>query len=103
MQVQIGKGNPRRITLAVFSFPYSNYRKAYVLPNSGSESFVQAFQQFIEDIQGIPPLFVFDNMRIEKKFNSNKNVQLTQLFDDLTEHYGFEAYFCSPHCPVSVK
>lgn len=100
MNIQIGKGKIRRITLAVFSFPYSNYRKAYVLPNSGSESFVIAFQQFIKDMQGIPPLFVFDNMRIARNFNIKEDsIQLTQLFDDLTKHYHFEAHFCSPHCP----
>jgi len=100
MNIQIGKGKARRISLAVFSFPYSNYRKAYVLPNSGSESFVLAFQQFIKDIQGIPPLFVFDNMRIARKFHKKEEgIKLTQLFDDLTKHYLFEANFCSPHCP----
>lgn len=100
MNIQIGNGKARRISLAVFSFPYSNYRKAYVLPNSGSESFVLAFQQFIKDMQGIPPLFIFDNMRIARKFHrKDMDIQLTQLFDDLTKHYHFEAHFCSPYCP----
>lgn len=100
MNIQIGKGKARRISLAVFSFPYSNYRKAYVLPNSDGESFVHAFKQFIHELQGIPPLFVFDNMRIARKFGKKEEgIELTHLFNDLTKHYNFEAYFCSSHCP----
>lgn len=75
--------------LAVFSFPYSNFKKVYVLKNSGSEAFVSALNQFIKDIDGVPKLFILDNMRIARQFstNLNSNVKLTSLFNDLSNHY----------------
>ncbi|GGM31817.1 hypothetical protein GCM10011351_17540 [Paraliobacillus quinghaiensis] len=102
IRVQIGD-NPKatKVSLAVFSFPYSNYKMAYVLPNGNSESFVIAFKQFINDMNGVPPKLVLDNMRIARIFSSAKDsdVKLTTLFEDLSSHYKFNVSFCSPHCP----
>ena len=102
MNIQIGdKKETTKISLAVFSFPYSNYKKAYVLNNSGGESFVIAFNKFIKDMNGVPPLFILDNMRIARKFSSKEDadIKLTTLFDDLCNHYHFKVQFCSPYCP----
>ena len=74
IHIQIGdKKETTKISLAVFSFPYSNYKKAYLLNNSSGESFVTAFQQFIKEMNGVPPLFILDNMRIARKFTTNND------------------------------
>jgi hypothetical protein len=102
IRVQIGdKPTATKFSLAVFSFPYSNFKKVYVLPNSNSESFVIAFKQFVKDMNGVPPKLILDNMRIARKISAanNNEIKLTQLFDDLCKHYQFEVHFCSPYCP----
>ncbi|MFD2679261.1 hypothetical protein [Bacillus seohaeanensis] len=102
LQLQIeDEENATRVSLAVFSFPYSNFRKAYVLPNASGESFVIAFKKFIKDMHGVPRLFILDNMRIARKLSSTSDneVKLTTLFKDLSKHYQFNVTFCAPHCP----
>lgn len=93
--------NTTRVYLAVFSFPYSNYKKIYVLEKSNGPAFVQALNQFITDMGGVPPLFILDNMKIARKFTTeiDSNVKLTSLFDELCNHFKFNVRFCSPYCP----
>lgn len=102
MNLQIGdEYKATRVSFAVFSFPYSNYKKAYVLPDSTGLSFVIAFKKFVKDMNGVPPLFRFDNMRITRRLTreSDSEVILTPLFRDLSTHYQFKVEFCSPYCP----
>lgn len=102
MNLQIGAENKTtRVCFAIFSFPYSNFKKVYVLPDSSGLSFVIAFKKFIIDVNGVPPLFKFDNMRIARKLKSecDSEVILTPLFRDLSTHYQFKVEFCSPYCP----
>lgn len=95
------KKKTTRVYLAVFSFPYSNYKKIYVLEKSNGPAFVQALNQFIDDMGGVPSLFILDNMKIARKFTTeiDSNVRLTSLFDDLCDHFKFNVRFCSPYAP----
>lgn len=102
VNLQIGdEYKATRVSFAVFSFPYSNYKKAYVLPDSTGLSFVVSFKRFVKDMNGVPPLFRFDNMRIAGKLTreSDSEIILTPLFRDLSNHYQFNVEFCSPYCP----
>lgn len=90
-----------RIALAIFSFPYSNYKKAYAMKDCSGQSFSIAFNQFVNDVGGIPPKLILDNMRIARIFSkSNRSDQkLTALFLELSDHFKFDVRFCSPYCP----
>ncbi|NLC66586.1 MAG: IS21 family transposase [Clostridium sp.] len=94
-------GTDKRLFIAVFTLPFSNYRKAYVYENENGYSFTKAFKEFIKDMDGVPPILLTDNMKIARIINrkNHKEKILTKLFSDLSRHYGFEVEFCNPRCP----
>ena len=93
--------NSTRLSLAVFTLPYSNFRKVYISKDSSGESFVNAFKNFTKELGGIAPNLILDNMRIAKIFSSKNDseVKLTRLFKGLSDHYGFNVRFCTPYMP----
>ena len=62
---------------------------------------ILAFNQFVNDIGGIPPKLILDNMRIARLFSkANRSDQkLTTLFQELSDYFKFDVRFCAPHCP----
>jgi len=97
IQLTIGD-KKKRICLAVFSFPYSNYRFYYVTISMSSECFLEAFQAFIKHIKAIPPVLIIDNMRITIQYADGKR-RLTKLFQQIEQHYGMKIKPCTPHRP----
>ena len=91
-------GGKKRICLAVFSFPYSNYRFYYATESMNKDCFLQAFQAFIKHIGAIPPVLIIDNMRIAVQYADGKR-KLTALFQQLEQHYGMKIKPCTPHRP----
>ena len=96
-----GNQHSTRLSLAIFTLPYSNYRKVYISKDSSGQSFVKAFKNFTEELGGIAPNLILDNMRIAKIFFFffDSEVKLTRLFKGLSDHYGFNVRFCTPHMP----
>jgi len=94
-------GCVKTVYFAVFALPYSNYRKVYITKNMNSKSFLSAFQEFTSEMNGVFPILLIDNMRIAARSNihAKKRKQLTKLFLDLSEFYGFEARLCTPYRP----
>lgn len=97
IQLTIGDKN-KRICLAVFSFPYSNYRFYYVTDSMNGPRFLQAFHAFIRHLGAVPPVLIIDNMRIAVQYDSGKR-KLTSLFQQLEQHYGMKIKPCTSHCP----
>lgn len=91
-------GKKKRICLAVFCFPYSNYRFYYATKSMNKDCFLQAFQAFIKHIGAIPPVLIIDNMRIAVQYTEGKR-KLTALFQQLEQHYGMKIKPCTPHRP----
>ena len=89
----------RTIYFAVFALPYSNYRKVYITKNMNGKSFIRAFQEFSTEMNGVFPVLLIDNMKIAARSNiyAKKKKQLTKLFLDLSEFYGFEARLFTPY------
>lgn len=97
IQLTIG-GAKKRVCIAVFSFPYSNYRFFYPTTSMTNTGFLEAFQAFIHHIGAIPPVLIIDNMRIAVQYDSGKRI-LTSLFRQLEQHYGMKIKPCTPHQP----
>lgn len=91
-------GIKRRICLAVFSFPYSNYRFYYATEAMNKECFLQAFQAFIRHLGAVPPVLIIDNMRIAVQYRDRIRT-LTPLFQQLERHYNIKIKPCTPHRP----
>jgi transposase len=94
-------GKNKRIYFAVYVFPYSNYKIAYVTEKEDGKSFAKTFDRFTNDVCGTAPIFVIDNMKIAKRIHdpTQKDKQLTLLFSELSKHYNFEVLFCAPRRP----
>lgn len=101
IQLTIG-GIKKRICLAVFSFPYSNYRFFYPTASMTNEGFLEAFQAFIQHIGAIPPVLIIDNMRIAVQYENGKRT-LTSLFRQLEQHYRMKIKPCTPHQPQQKR
>lgn len=91
----------KTVYFAVFALPYSNYRKVYITKNMNGKSFISAFHEFTAEMNGVFPILLIDNMKIAARSNTHakKRKQLTKLFLDLSEFYGFEARLCTPYRP----
>lgn len=97
IQLTIG-GIQKRVFLAVFSFPYSNYRFYYVTESMNRAAFLQAFRSFISHIDAVPPVLIIDNMRIAVQYEQGIR-KLTPLFQQLEQHYNLKIKVCTPHRP----
>jgi transposase len=93
-------GKLKTIYLAVFMAPYSKYIFAVPTLSCRSESFVEAFQLFTKEINGVFPHLRVDNMRIARAYRRKADdPKTTALFQELEQHYGFRTEFCTPRCP----
>lgn len=91
-------GKRKRICLAVFSFPYSNYRFYYVTQSMKKDCFLEAFDAFIHHIGAVPPVLIIDNMRIAVQYKEGIRTH-TSLFQQLEKHYNMQIKLCTPHRP----
>ena len=91
----------RRLFIAVFTLPFSNYIQAYVYESEDGYSFTKAFKKFIKDIGAVPPVLLTDNMKITRIIDDKKSKEkkLTKLFSNLSSHYNFDIEFCNPRRP----
>lgn len=97
MMLTIG-GKRKRVYLAVFSFPYSNYRFYYVTQSMKKECFLKAFDAFIHHLGAVPPVLIIDNMRIAVQYKDGIRIR-TPLFQQLEQHYNMTVKLCTPHQP----
>jgi len=83
----------------VMSFPYSNATVSRALPAENGECLLSALQSMFEEIGGVPPVMVFDNLSPAVKAIKKDDRELTDLFARFKWHYRFEARFCNPASP----
>jgi hypothetical protein len=88
------------VYLAVYTFPYSNYDFIYVSEKHDGKAFAKSFNAFVKHIGSVPPKVVFDNLKLGVQYHSKKkNRIITKLFENMSEHFGFQPHFCSPYQP----
>ena len=94
-------GKNRIIHFAVFALPFSNYRYVYTTERMDGKAFVDAFINFTKHVGCVFPVMMIDNMKIAVKHRSFKKreVEFTDLFNQLSEHYGMEIRPCTPYQP----
>ena len=88
----------RKFNLAVFTFPYSNARKAYLFQRQDTLAFMESHIRFFEDIQGAPIQMVYDNMRVAvAEFVGKTDKRPTEALMNMETFYGFSHRFCNAH------
>ena len=60
-------GAKTKFYLAVFTFGHSNGRYAYLFRHQNTLAFMESHRNFFHDIQGVPAMMVYDNMRVAVK------------------------------------
>lgn len=91
----------QRIILHVFCFNmmygYSPFKKAYI--NEKQYNLIDGFVSAMEFFGGSVRRILVDNMVTARKSGYGVNAKLTDEFERLSAHYGFEVLFANPNEP----
>lgn len=87
-------GRKETLMMAVFAFPYSSGRAAYLFHRQDTLAFMESHRNFFHDAQGVPYVMVYDNMRVAVVFDQNEK-KPTEALMRLSTFYKFEWRFCN--------
>ena len=85
---------PTTLMMAVFAFPYSKGRFAYLFHRQDSLAFMESHRNFFRDIHGVPATMVYDNMRVAVIFDE-KEKKPTEALQRLSTFYKYSWRFCN--------
>ena len=86
----------KRYQLAVFTTALGNFRYAQLFKSQDTSSFQQAHALFINKVNGVYKLFVYDNMKVAvKKFVGLTEKEPTDGLLKLSTYYNFSFRFCN--------
>src|SRR5690625_3026968 len=89
-------GKIKSYSLAVFTLAYSNYRFARIYESESQVCVLDVHARFIEEIDFIPSVFTYDNLRtVVKSFIGNEK-QITNGMTNLSNYYQFKIRLCEP-------
>lgn len=87
-------GKIRSYSLAVFTLAYSNYRFARIYESESQVCVLDVHTQFIDEIDFIPTVFTYDNMRtVVKSFIGNEKT-ITNAMTNISNYYQFKIRLC---------
>jgi len=81
--------------LLLITFPYSTTRFGVLLPAENRECLFLGLNQLFEQMGGVPPKLVFDNLSPVVSWVQGER-HLTEPFKRFQMHYRFQAEFCNP-------
>ena len=87
-------GVPTTLMMAVFCFPYSKGRMAYLFHRQDTLAYMESHRDFFRDCAGVPHVMVYDNMRVAVVFDDKEKKPTTALMR-LSTFYKFEWRFCN--------
>ena len=82
------------LMMAVFCFPYSKLRYAYLFHRQDTLAFMESHRNFFSEINGVPHTMVYDNMRVAMVFDE-KSKKPTTALQRLSSFYKFQWRFCN--------
>ena len=87
-------GKSTTLMMAVFCFPYSKGRMAYLFHRQDTLAFMEAHRNFFRDVTGVPRVMVYDNMRVAVVFDQKEKRPTTAL-QRMANFYRFDWRFCN--------
>ena len=87
-------GKKETLMMAVFCFPYSKFRGAYLFHRQDTLAFMESHRNFFKAIGGVPRTMIYDNMRVAVVFDE-KTKKPTTALQRLSSFYKFEWRFCN--------
>lgn len=88
-------GVQQRLKMAVFTFAHSNGRYAYLFHHEDTLALMEAHRNFFKEVQGVPEVMVYDNMRVAVAFDGDGNKEPTVAMRRLMNYYRFSYRFCN--------
>jgi transposase len=89
-------GRMCRLYLAVFTLCHSNLRRSFLFSRQDTLSFMESHRSFFKDVDGVPRIMVYDNMRVAvKKFVGVHEKQPTEALSRMSAFYNFDYRFCN--------
>ena len=82
------------LMMAVFCFPYSKMRKAYLFHRQDTLAFMESHRNFFCEVEGVPHIMVYDNMKVAVVFD-DKEKRPTVALQRLSNFYGYQWRFCN--------
>jgi len=82
------------LMMAVFAFPYSKGRFAYLFHRQDTLAFMESHRNFFRDIKGVPYTMVYDNMRVAVVFDE-KEKKPTVALQRMSTFYKYGWRFCN--------
>ena len=91
----------KRVYFAVYALPYSEHLLAYATANMLPVTFVQTFNNVVQQMGGTPYRLVVGTARITQKVQGIDNLdpQLQRLFAEIAVHYGCKVSFRASYLP----
>lgn len=65
-------GKQEALMMAVFAFPFSKGRFAYLFHRQDSLAFMESHRNFFKEVNGVPRVMVYDNMRVAVVFDNRE-------------------------------
>lgn len=88
-------GVKTKFYMAVFTFGHSNGRYAYLFRHQNTLAFMESHRNFFRDINGVPSLMVYDNMRVAVKSFVGGGKTPTDSLLRMADFYRFRFRFCN--------
>ena len=88
------RGEQTKFTMAVFTFAHSNGRYAYIFRHQDTLALMEAHRNFFKEVNGVPEMMVYDNMRVAVAFTEDGKKPTTTMMR-MTNFYHFAFRFCN--------
>lgn len=89
-------GSLRKLYLAVFTTCHGNQRRAYLFSRQDTLAFMESHRNYFREVQGVPHVMVYDNMRVAiKEFVGPNQKTPTEALVRMSAHYVFNYRFCN--------
>lgn len=80
--------------MAVFAFPYSKGRYAYLFHRQDTLAFMESHRNFFKEVQGVPQTMVYDNMKVAVVLEKDGKKPTTAL-SRMSNFYKYQFRFCN--------
>ena len=87
-------GKQETLMMAVFAFPYSKGRYAYLFHRQDTLAFMESHRNFFKDVEGVPHTMIYDNMRVAVVFDKDKK-KPTDALMRMSTFYKYQWRFCN--------
>lgn len=87
-------GKSTVVMMAVFCFPYSKGRYAYLFHHQDTLAFMESHRNFFRDVNGVPSTMVYDNMKVAVILGKNEK-KPTMALQRMSNFYRYQWRFCN--------